>query len=135
MRLIHSEVELGTLTGLIEADGCISLAECQNGFHPLVGVSNTSNILHEWITSRFGGKTSLKNNKKSDLWKETLWTHRDTIRNVLESILPYLISKREEAELLLEYVRSFDGKRYAIAYERAQEICQRMKVLHNGGRP
>jgi uncharacterized protein YoaH (UPF0181 family) len=73
----------------------------------LVLVQNTSKKLIDWLQSNFGGQIYLSK-KETDKTKEAwMWrlTKQKDIELFLLSILPYLIIKKEQAKVLLKFVR------------------------------
>ena len=118
------------LAGLIEADGCISLIIGSNGYpHARIQFANQSLAIHGYIALKFGAHQIATHNKSECF--TTHWSDSLTIKLVLEGIIPFLISKKEEASLLLEYVNGNNGpgKKNSVPLERTLEIVGRIKVL------
>lgn len=125
-----SATDWAFLAGLIEADGCISLIIGSNGYpHARIQLANQSMALHDWFHNNFGAHTIATNNRSSCF--TTHVADCPTIKYILEGIIPYLISKKEEGELLLEYCNNNQGqgKRNLTKPERILEIIGRIKAL------
>jgi hypothetical protein len=132
--LSHSESDDAFLAGILEADGCFSLSVNTYGRPAAkIQLANTSIILHKWTTDRYKGNTSWAENKFGR-WGRTDWTSKASMKFVLETVLPYLVSKKEEVQLMLEYVNWPDGRTIKFPTERFLELVGRIKYLHNGGR-
>lgn len=100
--------ELAYLAGIIDGEGCIT-------FHRRGGtnahicatqlqVGNTDLRLLQWIQVRFGG--SVKIERRMNTSHQTVWrwiAHVDNLEEMLAAVLPYLVIKRDQAELLLAY--------------------------------
>jgi LAGLIDADG endonuclease len=99
------------LAGIIDGEGCITIGAgkketCIN-YNALLLVQNTSEKLIDYLQSTFGGQKYLS--KKETSTTRTAWMWRITkkahIEQILLAVLPYLIIKREQAKILLNYVR------------------------------
>jgi hypothetical protein len=124
--------EWAFLAGLIEADGCISLIIGSNGYpHARIQFANQSLALHAFVHDRFGAHQIVTSNRSNCF--TTHWSDTPTISKVLKGILPYLISKKEEAELLLEYCNNNQGqgKKNLTSSDRILEIVGRIKALRH----
>lgn len=116
--------------GLIEADGCISLILGPNGYyHARVQFANQSLMLHALMREKFQAYASFKQN--SSKCYTTHWTDCQNLKWLLEGMLPYLQSKKEEAELLLCYCNASQGqgKKSLLTNEQKELICFRMHQL------
>jgi len=98
------------LAGIIDGEGCVSFTRSKSEYSDKyiyrmqLTITNTSNNLLDWLESRFEGKGHIcksirKTNNKRTCWDWTISGPRRTVR-FLQEISPYLIIKREQAELL-----------------------------------
>lgn len=97
------ETDLAYLAGIIDGEGTISasIGKTSNGLNKYLCVFNTNFALISWIMSRFGG--TLHSRTRSDKWKtehQIKWSPKDACI-ILELVLPYLVIKKEQAEILL----------------------------------
>lgn len=99
------------LAGIIDGEGCITVGAGQRetcvNYNPILAVQNTSKALIDWLQSKFGGQVYLskkqtKKNKPAWTWR---FTKKKDIELILLAVLPYLIVKREQAKILLNFVR------------------------------
>jgi hypothetical protein len=124
-----TEAEKGYLAGIIDGEGCIRLARRlgKRGQHIYliqVVIANTSPKLHEWLESKIPGSGYV--NKKTHYtdprpsshpaqWKPSYrWIVSGSRFAIvfLKEIAPYLIIKREQAELLINgYVHLSESER------------------------
>lgn len=108
---MSEKAKYGYLAGIIDGEGCITIGAgkketCIN-YNALVLVQNTSKKLIDWLQVNFGGQVYLSK-KETDKTKEAwMWriTKQKDIELLLLSVLPYLIIKREQAKVLLNFVR------------------------------
>lgn len=111
------ETELAYLAGIIDGEGVISIhahtkrhqtpsrkGEPYRILQPVVQVYNTNMTLIDWLHSRIGFKFNGRDRRKARTSYQVVVTG---YRNhaVLTPLLPYLIAKRPQAELVLEYIQ------------------------------
>ncbi len=103
--------ELAYLAGLIDGEGTISIGYCYRNhksgrkrYHKaIMSISNTDYRLIEWIKNLFGGYVGVKKYEGKTYKTIYRWSIDGTnIDNILKSVSPYLIIKREQAFLVLE---------------------------------
>lgn len=125
------------LAGLFDGEGCISI--CTNNTHTGTGyvfciqITNTNQKLMKWLIEHFGGVYySQDGTSRPAHWKPSFrWRvkGRKNEEEFLLGVLPYLVVKREQALLALEFVRGW--------YERdpawRNEIATKMKILNRRG--
>lgn len=106
-----SKVNYIYLSGILDGEGCLTVGAgkretCIN-YNPIVVVQNTNKELIDWLQATFGGQTYLS--KKQTKRTKAAWswriTKKETIEKLLLAVLPYLRIKREQAILLLKFVR------------------------------
>ena len=96
-----------------------------------VGIKNTSIPLMKWLVGNFGGVFYQQDNSKYG-WKTSyLWQAKGckNKEKFLLGVLPYLIIKREQALLVLEYIR-MDG---VSDPAKRKELAARCKHLNQVG--
>ena len=110
-----TEAEWSYLAGIVDGEGSIYIRSQRDRWllgYPVLNISNTNPRLMEWIKSRFGGSLAAIKPSASTFRKRVLlhlsWTGK-RMEPVLEGILPYLIIKRDQAELALA-ARKLVGK-------------------------
>lgn len=110
-----TEAELAYFAGILDGEGCLSLDSLKqriSGGHrvyhnPCIRVSNTDARLIQWIQARFPGRVAPV--KIRALMRKPQWTwslYGPTVEAVLVAVVPHLVIKREQAELLIEYRRT-----------------------------
>ena len=141
----------GYAAGIVDGEGTITICRSEYdtvnksrnnkvyhciGFHAKVSVKNTDERLMKWLQSRFGGEyykdeSSLK---KHPTWKPSfVWHHAAKDKEpFLLAILPYLILKREQALLALDFIRLGAKNRCP---ETRQLMYEKILALNQSGRP
>jgi hypothetical protein len=141
-----SDVERAWLAAMLDAEGTIGIyrhkiAKTRSGFKyiPTVSMSNTHQGLVEhflsitdcWSTFR---AASVRNEHHKPQWKVEI-KHRN-LREFLPQILPYLIAKRRQAELLLEFLRDVEAApmRTSSTHEKFEKYWTETLALNKRGR-
>jgi len=126
------------LAGIIDGEGCITIGagkrETCTNYNAIICVQNTSKNLIDWIQSKIGGQVYLSKketdkNKAAWMWR---FTKKKDIELLLLAILPYLVVKREQAKILLNFVRlspSMNSEIRRLAYEQLRALNSRGKSV------
>ena len=136
--------DLAWAAGFIDGEGCVSVAKSSRKGQPLpyyradLSASNTVRAPLEKLSSMFGGRivtvrASVGNRRTSYAWK-TSGTAKTA--EVLRLLLPCLLVKKRQAELVLEFAQFFGTiKVQQKKPDRAQleVLKQRMHVLNARG--
>lgn len=130
-----SETELAYLAGIVDGEGCFAMHKRGHHYGTQIEVGNTDLLLMDWLKSHFGGTVSHEprsNKKHQDIWR---WrTTTDTLEVILQSLIPYLIVKKRQAQIMLAYRatvnvgRSTARKSDAVKQER-REMYAEMTAL------
>ena len=147
-----TDIEWAYAAAMVDGEGSLSLTmtyikDRKGNLYPAfdckTDISNTSVKLMDWLLSRFGGKTYLAvkhiskkaraNGQKS--MKPCYRWYCDGQENqawFVKNIIPYLVIKREQAEIVLEYVGlSRNGRKGH--REKRLELHLKMKALNKVG--
>jgi hypothetical protein len=126
------------LAGIIDGEGCITIGAgkketCIN-YNAILCVQNTSRKLIDWIQSHFGGQIYLSKKETDKTKAAWMWrfTKKKDIELILLAILPYLVVKKEQAKILLNYVRldrSMNSEVRRLAYEQLRALNARGKSV------
>jgi hypothetical protein len=76
-------------------------------YYPQVSVVNTHKPIIKYIQKLFGGRIELKSKHEKRLGRKKLWDlrfRRDESINLLNAIQKYLIIKKENAKIVLEFL-------------------------------
>ncbi|MGB2841064.1 MAG: hypothetical protein WBC40_01080 [Halobacteriota archaeon] len=143
--MLVEEIDYARLTAYIDGEGTIAIAKqpvkkgrVSNSYRLLMMVSNTEKKLPNWCKAHFGGSVHTSRNDvrpgRKKLYQWVIGTHDSA--KLLEKIKPYLIIKRDQAELGLEFYekcikRHPSGKRVPLwLAKQREEYFERMKELH-----
>lgn len=130
-----SKEEWSYIAGFLDGEGTITMGTREpihrkTGYiQPLLCLSNTNLEVMKWIQNRIGG--NIHPRQKHDRWKLQYQLSISPIRHinqVLKSLLPYLIVKRERGKLMQEYCTSrINGRtRYS---DKDKELYKKFKAI------
>ena len=128
-----SEIEKAYLAGILDGEGCIALVR-NNGrknksgypeYYPRVSIGNTSVALQSWFEKHmpnigifvYHARPHDNNPMHRNLWEWTLNGNRRCMV-FLSEISPYLVVKKEQAELLSQGYVTLDDKQREALYAR-----------------
>lgn len=119
------------LAALLDGEGTICLHERapdgQSAFFLQVVIYNSSMNLMRWLVSNFGGKFYTRTKQETAKKIQYAW-HPSGKKNrelLLLGVLPYLVVKREQAKLALEFIRLGYGEQV-----RRRELTQQCCLLN-----
>jgi hypothetical protein len=115
--------ELAYLAGLLDGEGCFCLHNFgTHRFGCSLMVANTDPRMTEWIRQRFGG--TVHPEIKGSKWKPCYrWkASAKDLDKIISAVLPFLVIKRDRAELILAYRRTLNP---SIAGHRSGDITSR----------
>lgn len=93
------ELQKAYLAGIVDGEGCISLHDTGAiNLAPRVAIGQKNWPFLEGIRQQFGG--TLARGGSSGVWILNV-TGKDSIKAFLNYVLPYLVIKRREAEIML----------------------------------
>ena len=109
MARLWTDVELAYLAGIIDGEGSFVLHRHKDGyrFASQLQVGNTDVRMLEWIAARFGGNVRLE--RRSNLKHKPIYrwvSDASMLDALITATLPYLICKRDQADLMLAYRRT-----------------------------
>ena len=111
------EIEKAWLAGIIDADGSINLGvsnrnEKYGGLHfqPAIQVTNKNTELLNRINEIIGTSYILKRNHNDIPCFDLHICKREIIKNILINITPYLIVKRRQSKLMIDFIDSCVGR-------------------------
>ena len=121
--------------GILDGEGHITIVKTSpshGGHHViLVQVGNTHRGLIELFGARFGGRVNGPYQPERDKPRKPMFTWRVTnakAEGVLRTLLPYLLVKRQQAELALEFRATDIIPRGAACY-RPHNLAKRARIL------
>ncbi len=101
------------LAGIMDGEGTFHIGNHNKSTRHLTSrlyVVNTDQRLIEWLHKSFGGLIYSRNSSKNPHWKTKFeWVVvTGEILTLSEAILPFLICKREQAEVMIKFRKTFD---------------------------
>jgi len=129
-----NNIEIGYAAGLFDGEGSVGISKRSSGQIFLqVQISMRCKEIPEWFGNHFGGNAVVYKQGKHALGSGPIckWSISGcSAHEFLEIIAPYLIEKREQAEVALEFPNG-TGKRLTSDERKEREYLHRvMKDLH-----
>jgi len=115
------------LAGILDAEGCLSLYESKRSFDPKIQLPNTDMRVFDFLLEKFGGSVSSSKREHRELGNWVLPVR--FLESTLLAILPYMVTKREQALLLLDWFRN----RRNLSDEETLEVIKKFRVLNHRG--
>lgn len=140
-----SERDLSYIAGIIDGEGCISICstnpskETQTPSHwCLINVTNTDYRLISYLQSYFkAGSISTRKSKGNRKEAYSWVVNGSNAMRVAEELLPYLLLKKEQAELLIELQKHKNLKKYrktpADVLNYRRDLESRIRLLNYRG--
>jgi hypothetical protein len=132
---MSDKAKYGYFAGILDGEGCLSITvghkETCTNYNATMQVQNTSKPLIDWLQKKFGGSVYLSKKATEKTKEAYMWRvlKKKEIEILLLATLPYLVVKREQAKILLDFVRltSEANTDLRAAY------FQRLRVLNSRG--
>ncbi len=130
--------KIAYLAGILDGEGHFSLMfyKAEKRYFAIVGVANTSIKLMDWLKNNFGGTVYTKN-QPSDKphWKQRYeWRlYAKAIDIVIPQVIPFLVIKREHAEIIMKLRHSVLCKESITRSDRAiyrHSLFSQLKLLN-----
>lgn len=129
--------ERAYMAGIVDGEGSIGVRRRLRYITPILQVTNTRKDLLEWLVLRCGGAIYVNKEERDGRKQLYSWqTFGRKAQAIIREILPYLVIKRQQAELALT-IRQFamTGKIVMCAadFDRNDRIKARFHVLNRRG--
>ena len=123
--------------GIVDAEGCLGIGKSNDPRGPIysarITVSNRSKELIDFFVENFGGYVTTEHPKKAEHNVNYLWhlSSSQHTERFLSQIYPYLREKKNQADILLEYLslrgENNPAKRETL-YQRAKDLKNEVRV-------
>jgi hypothetical protein len=131
-----TDTEAAYIAGIVDGEGCITVSRrydptCKLGFYlrPFITVANTDKEMLSFCRDTTGAGRLIyyvsRQANHRNAWRWNVWTQQ--AGDVLRVIVPYLITKRRQAELLLELI-DLQAKKYGRTVVPASEKARRVEI-------
>ena len=110
--MLLSDTEAAYIAGIIDGEGSLSISKKENlrGHNPSYGlhftVTNTNKLLLDWLRQKLRAGQITKKPRSNTNWKlcYQLVFATSEIQTILEVVTPYLIVRKHQAQLVLEFL-------------------------------
>jgi len=114
------------LAGLTDGEGSFTVSKFERAdrdrrirYEPYMQITSSNREVMDWLVENFGGSYRASGRPRAYLESEQRWIirtkpcwswllHAGALRGILPEILPYLIIKKKEAEVMLEALKGRD---------------------------
>lgn len=123
VRKSYEPTVLAYLAGIVDGEGSISIGSYAvttigtPQFTTYLSVSNTNKDMIDWLSNNFGTKPilyttkQLAKNCRLPVWRWQITG--DKLLHICELILPYVVAKRRQVEIMIEMRKTFKERTYA----------------------
>lgn len=125
--------------GLIDGEGYISLLPVQKskGYCAVVKVTSTDKFMAKFLHENFGGHIAKPRNHPYPMKPSINWTlrNRNNVNTFLRKIYPYLLVKKAQADVVIEYTDTFspNSLRNEDIWKQKDEFYRRIRALNKRG--
>lgn len=119
----YSDTQIAYFAGIMDGEGCFFIGNFSRNkitgtpyYQTLLTVSNTDKRLIDWLFNTFGGMVS-KYTRKQLPKNSRKEVHRwqasgERLKHLCELILPYIVCKKRETEIMLEMRQTYDSRHF-----------------------
>lgn len=127
-----NETEKAYIAGIVDGEGSVTINVTRCRWSPLISVLNTCEELIDWLVPCFHtNKLPVKSPKgHRKRYVINVWKTWDVIA-ILEQITPYLIVKKRNAELVLEFCKLKLNNLSGEPTSRDHEILEEIRALNS----
>ena len=125
---IYEPLILAYLAGIIDGEGSLCIYRVNPAtynryqtpnFRSVLNISNTKKELFDWIKYHFGNLNKSKKHKRSIFKKNSTherWIYEWVVQghrlvDICTQVLPYLVLKRRQCELILEFRKTYENQK------------------------
>lgn len=136
------QTDLARLAAFLDGEGCITItfrhrkkrSAVYHIYQPHVVISNSDKRLIDWLEHTFGGWISKLQPKYPNSKLMYTW-HMNNVRELLSKVYPYLVLKREQAKILMDFPlpKSRNGARTEKEKLEQERAYQKIRKLNKMG--
>lgn len=133
----QKQTDLAYLAGIIDGEGCINISRITRNnsleYKARFNVVSTDEVLIDWLQSHFKGYKYKRTTHliKHPTWKIKYEWHlcfsKESVK-LLKQIIPFLVIKGKQLEIVIEYLKTTLGKH---GHKLTQETKDKRDILYN----
>ena len=135
IRKSYKPTILAYLAGIVDGEGSISIGSYSMSsigtpqFTTYLCICNTNKDMIDWLVDNFGTKcipytnNQLSKNSRLPVWRWQITG--DKLLHICELILPYIVAKRRQVEIMIEMRKTFKERTY-IKGQRGPKISEEL---------
>lgn len=143
MAIDYTTEELAWLAGFVDGEGYVGLPQYGSStktthykYSPRLSIGNTNKKVIEYIVNKFGGTIYEQKCKKKQYKKVWCWRlYSKKAAYILKLIYPYLKVKKENADIIFEFIKLLQISTKSMPEEIAEKryaLYLSMRQLNNG---
>ncbi len=146
-RKLYTEAQIAYFAGIMDGEGCFFIGNFRKNpksgaayYQTLLVVSNTDKKLIDWLYNNFGGMVSMYTRKqlpKNARKQVHRWqASGERLKHLCELILPYIVCKKREAEIMLEMRVTYDSRGFhsgeldEVTLAKRKRLFDEIRTLH-----
>jgi len=143
----YHEYQIAYLAGIMDGEGCFFIGNFSCNpktgtpyYQTTLSVSNTDEKLIDWLMQTFGGlkgQYTRKQLPKSSRKHVFRWqASGERLKHLCELMLPYLVCKKDEAELMLEMRKTYEFRHFSAneltstTLDKRKELFLKLRSMH-----
>ena len=139
---------LNYFAGVVDGEGTIGISKCRKGFkqnrqgycyRAFFHITNTYLPLLQYLQKHFGGRIAYLD-ERAMCYNHTFSANE--IRNIFPELIPYLLVKRRQAEIVLEFLNKMEKTKFCSPsdelyefYEKCYLECKAIKQIRYDWKP
>jgi hypothetical protein len=122
--------DLAYIAGIIDGEGGFCVSKINNGYRSYICISNTDIKLMKYLQKNLKGSLRVQQRKIHHKPVYRLYLNPNAVRKIIDSLIPYLLVKKEQAILVKKVLNISASVKHRIGHTGSSNIIQRPK-LHN----
>ena len=125
-----SKLTAAYVAGLIDGEGSLEIQKKDTKYQTRIRICMTDERTIIWLKESFGGYFGTR--KFDDNWKDAyVWDIHNNrlVKPFIEKVYPYLRIKRKQAEIIKEFLKTFNSESYKIVKNNSEYHNGRHKEL------
>jgi len=127
-KITYDPLQLAYLAGIVDGEGSLCIYRVNPAkynryqspnFRSVLNISNTKKELFDWIEENFGNLNKSKKHRRSMFKKNSTherWIYEWVVQghrlvDICTQLLPYLVLKKRQAELILEFRKTYENQK------------------------
>ncbi len=123
------------LAGIIDGEGTLTIDSKKGNFNAKISIVTTNSELANWLREKLKTPVTVSKNKKHPEYRDKyeFFIHGYKTKPFLKKILPFLIVKKRNAKLLIEFINiRLSRSKHSEHSEEEQSIVEEIRKINRG---